>query len=139
MEETLHLHTRVAELAHVDSALARLVGGGLPPGTAVEVRLVIEEVFTNIVKHAHPGGGGEHPVTLRLALGPDWLELEFVDDGGAFDPRAHRGGELAKPFRQRADGQMGIPLFLGLVDECAYRREGGGNHLLLRKRVQSVL
>lgn len=139
MEETLQLSTRLAELARVDAALMGMVGRGLPPDTAAEARLVMEEVFTNIVKHAHPPGGGEHPVCVRLAVRAGWLEIEVVDDGCAFDPLAHTDDELAKPFRQRAEGRMGIPILRALVDECSYWREGGRNHLLLRKRLQDAL
>lgn len=136
---TLNLQTQVAEFARVAEALTRFVAQGLPATAAAEVRLVLEEAFTNIVKYAHADGGTDHPVHLHLVWHADRLEVELVDDGRAFDPLAHPAAELDKPFRERAEGRMGLAIIRGLMDECAYRREEGRNRLRLRKSLPPAL
>jgi anti-sigma regulatory factor (Ser/Thr protein kinase) len=136
MERTLHLQNRLADLAVVEAGLAALTGPqGLSVEIAAEARLVLEEAFTNIVKYAHPDGRDDHPVTIRLVVQPGWLDLELIDGGAAFDPLAQSADELAKPFAERADGLMGIPLIRALMDDCRYLRIGSRNHLQLRKRL----
>lgn len=136
MEATLRLHNRLGDLEAAATALAELgAGGRLDDAQAGEVRLVLEEVFTNIVKYAYRDGRDDHPVHLRLALADGWLELAFSDEGIAFDPFATRHDQLDQPFAERADGLMGIPLIRTLMDECRYERRHGQNHLVLRKRI----
>jgi serine/threonine-protein kinase RsbW len=133
MENTLHLTNRLADLAAVEAALADMTGPGrLSQAAAGEARLVLEEAFTNIVKYAHPDGRTDRPVVVRLALEPGRLVMELIDEGVAFDPFAQNVSQLDRPFAERVDGLMGIPLIQALVPDCRYRRENGRNHLELR-------
>jgi len=136
MEQILPLRSRLADLARVEAALHAFVSAGvLPSAAASEVQLVLEEAFTNIVKYAHPDGRDDHPVQVRLQATPGWLELELVDDGIAFDPFAQAVDQLDRPFAERSDGLMGVPLIKALCDEHHYARRDGHNHLRLRKRL----
>lgn len=136
MERTLQLHNRLADLAAVEAALDALIcPAGLTVAVAAEARLVLEEAFTNIVKYAHSDGREDHPVTIRLAVQAGWLDLELIDQGIAFDPLAQADSEMDKPFAERADGLMGLPLIRALMDDCRYLRVGSRNHLQLRKQL----
>jgi anti-sigma regulatory factor (Ser/Thr protein kinase) len=136
MEQILALRTRVADVGLIEDALREFVVSGiLPSSTASEAQLLLEEAFTNIVKYAHADGRDDHPVELRLRAVAGWLDLELVDDGIAFDPFARAVDELDRPFGERNDGLMGVPLIKALSDEYRYARRGGRNHLLLRKRL----
>ena len=136
MEQILPLQNRLADLARIETALHAFVSAGkLPPEMAGELQLVLEEAFTNIVKYAHADDRDYHPVQLRLAATPGWFELELVDDGIAFDPFAQPVDQLERPFAERGDGLMGVPLIKALVDEHHYTRRADRNHLRLRKRI----
>jgi serine/threonine-protein kinase RsbW len=135
MERILQLKNRLADLPIVVAALETLTGpAGLPVVTATEARLVLEEAFTNIVKYAHPDGRDDHPVTIRLAVQAGWLDLELIDQGIPFDPLAQATEEMDKPFAERSDGLMGLPLIRALMDDCRYVRIDSRNHLQLRKQ-----
>jgi serine/threonine-protein kinase RsbW len=137
MQHVLKLKNRLADLTALEAALASLTGSGmLSVEAATEVRLALEEAFTNIVKYAHPDGRDDHPVTIRLAMEPGWLHVELTDGGIAFNPLTQATDEMNKPFAERADGLMGLSLIRALMDECLYRRAGSHNHLQLRKRLQ---
>jgi anti-sigma regulatory factor (Ser/Thr protein kinase) len=136
MEQILALRTRIADVGLIEDALREfVVAGTLPSSVASEVQLVLEEAFTNIVKYAHADGRDDHPVELRLRAIPGWLDLELVDDGIAFDPFAEAVDQLDRPFEERSDGLMGVPLIKALSDEYRHARRGNRNHLLLRKRL----
>jgi serine/threonine-protein kinase RsbW len=140
MEQTLQLRNDPADLAPAEAALTAFAAvHRLPPEALGEARLALEEAFTNIIKYAHPDGRHDHPVTLRLSAGPEWLELELIDTGLAFDPLASTADQLDRPFANRDDGLMGIPLIRALVDECSYARRDGCNHLRLRKRIRPAV
>ena len=139
MEQILPLQNRLADLARIEAALLALVEAGTLPGAMVaEIQLLLEEAFTNIVKYAHADGRDDHPVQLRLQVTAGWLELELVDDGIAFDPFAQAVDQLERPFAERSDGLMGVPLIKALADEHRYARRGGHNHLTLRKRITGL-
>jgi len=136
MEQILPLQNRLADLARIETALEQwTTTGTLDPAAAGELRLVLEEAFTNIVKYAYPDGRDDHSVELRLRATPGWFELELVDEGVAFDPFAQPVDQLDRPFAERDDGLLGVPLIKALVDEHHYSRREGRNHLRLRKRI----
>ncbi|HET7537274.1 MAG TPA: ATP-binding protein [Candidatus Didemnitutus sp.] len=135
VDQTLELHNTVADLVQIEVAVRSLVEDRLlREEVASEVQLVLEEAFTNIVKYAHRDGRDDHPVTLRLRTTPGWLDIELIDNGVAFDPFAKAVDQLDRPFEERSDGLMGLPLIKALVDEFSYARRNGHNHLFLRKR-----
>lgn len=106
----------------------------LPHAVVLELRLVAEEVLTNIAKYAHPEPG-EHSTEVRLRSGPDEVTLKFRDEGQPFDPLATA---TARPDRSRADsggGGLGLHLVRSLVESARYSREGACNVLTLTKHV----
>jgi anti-sigma regulatory factor (Ser/Thr protein kinase) len=136
VQKTLQLRNRLADLVPIENALRDFVDLRLlSEEVATEAQLVIEEAFTNIVKYAYSDGRDDHPVTLRLQAMSGWLELELIDDGVAFDPFAKSYDQLDRPFAERSDGLMGIPLIKALVTDYTYARRDNCNHLYLRKRL----
>ncbi len=116
----------------LDALEAALRAGRLPEETVLDLRVVAEEILTNVAKYAH-ADGAEHWVRVRLELLAGEVSLEFTDDGGAFDPLAERppvsaGGE-------RPLGGLGLELVRSLVDAAEYARRGSENVLTLKKRV----
>lgn len=119
--------------AGLDALEAALRLGGVPNGTVLDLRLVAEEVLTNLAKYGH-GDGEEHTVRLRLTLATGEVTLEFTDDGRPFDPLTATPPE-PQPDAERAEGGLGLLLLRSLVDDSEYARRGGQNVLVLKKRV----
>jgi len=111
---------------------------GLATETALEVRLVAEEVLTNIVKHAH-AATEESVIVLRLSASPESVRLEFRDEGLPFNPLAAPLPDLNGPPEDRGIGGLGVLLVKTLVDDATYVREGSVNVLVLIKRVGSTV
>lgn len=108
---------------------------GVSEDEAYVLTLVLEEVFTNIVRHGYPAEGG-HEVTIRLESSGGAVTAVIEDDARYFDPLQAPVGDLDAPLEERRIGGLGIHLIRTLMDDAAYRRDGGRNVLTLRKKLQ---
>jgi serine/threonine-protein kinase RsbW len=118
----------------LDALEAALRNAGIRAETVLDLRLVAEEVLTNVARHAHDDTE-QHWIRLRLTLIPDEVTLEFTDDGRSFDPLASTPRGLPDHSGERAVGGLGIHLALALVDAAKYARRGSENVLTLTKRL----
>ena len=102
-------------------------GWNLPRAMVARLRIVVEELYSNAIKHGYGGGAGG-PVRLRLRRQPA-IELVYEDAAPPFDPTAWQPpGDPAQPG---VVGQKGIALILGLAASARYERLPGGNRLTL--------
>jgi serine/threonine-protein kinase RsbW len=113
-------------------------GRGLATESALEVRLVAEEVLTNFIKYAH-AVTEESVIALRLSASTGSLRLEFRDGGTPFNPLAAALPDLASRPEEREIGGLGVLLVKALVDDATYVREGSVNVLVLIKHVGSTV
>lgn len=102
----------------------------LDPPLLSRTRIIVEELFTNTIKHGH-GGECERPVRLGLAIDPV-LRLTFEDDAAHFDPTKwmHRHAPNVRPD-MRPEGQAGIAMILGLSSEVVHVARPNGNRLTI--------
>ncbi|HEY7409228.1 MAG TPA: ATP-binding protein [Vicinamibacteria bacterium] len=118
----------------LDQLEARCRAAGFLEPVVLELRLVAEEVLTNIARHGFEPG--EMPVVeLLVSLSDAAAVLEFRDQGRAFDPLAQPPSDLDAPLEQRPLGGLGLTLVRALVEEARYVREGPTNVLRLVKRM----
>jgi len=111
---------------------------GLAKDTTLDLRLVADEVLTNIVQYARVGIEA-HPVELRLSASGGLLRMEFRDEGAPFNPLDAPAPDLDTRPEARAIGGLGIHLVRSLVDEARYFRDGSVNVLVLMKHVGSTV
>jgi serine/threonine-protein kinase RsbW len=102
--------------------------------TTFDLKLAVEEVFTNIVRHGYPAGPG--PVSLSIASEPDSLAVTLRDEAVPFDPAMAPLPDLESDWQTRPLGGLGWHLVRRLVDEVRHRpAPGGGNVITLIKRI----
>jgi len=109
---------------------------GLDGDAGFELNLVLEELFTNAVRH---GGcqGMEKAVRIRLQpLENRAVAIEFHDRGVPFDPTAAPAPDLEAALEKRGGGGLGIHLVRQLVRDLRYRREEDWNHLTMRREAK---
>lgn len=96
-----------------------------------EIKLALDEGFTNAVRHAHENLPSETPIEIQFTLWDDRLEIRIWDQGEPFDPNT-----LAEPAPGTLqEGGFGWSLIRRLTDRVSYERgEDGRNCLLLVKR-----
>jgi anti-sigma regulatory factor (Ser/Thr protein kinase) len=100
----------------------------------LELRVVAEEVLTNIAKYAY-APEVDATVEMRISFRGTVAVLELLDQGMAFDPLAQSPPDLDAPLEERPLVVLGLTLLRALVDEVRYVREGTTNVLRLVKRV----
>lgn len=97
--------------------------------------IVLEELFTNAVKHGYPTPGGPGRIEIVLDCVGERLTIEFSDDGEAFDPLKAAAPDLERYAARRPLGGLGLHIVRSLADEAHYRREAGRNRLFLTRHV----
>ena len=97
-----------------------------------EVKLVIEELFTNVVNFGDCPG---ETVQIDFVSEPGRLTIEMADSGRPFDPLVESpDADTESSVEDRAIGGLGVHLVLTMMDEASYRRDGNLNRLTLVKR-----
>ena len=100
------------------------------------LRLVCEEVVTNVVKYAYPEGtDGYLDVDIQKS---DRIVLRFEDGGVPFNPLEHKKPDTTLPWKLRPIGGLGILLTLRKMSDVRYTYEDGKNVLTLEKTIKSA-
>ncbi len=109
---------------------------GISPKAGLELNLILEELVTNIISYAYGDDRGkEHIITVNFKRKGDYLEVEVVDDGAAFDPLGVPPPDQHKDIDRLEPGGLGIHLVRNLTDEVAYHRENGYNIFTFKKSI----
>ena len=103
-------------------------------GIADELRptidLVLEELFTNMVKY---GVGGDSRVRIEIAAAGGGVEVVMVDHGaGRFDVTQAPDADTSLPLERRTPGGLGLHLVKRLVDSIEYEYREEGRETLIR-------
>lgn len=104
-----------------------------PSSVRDDLRLAIEEAYTNIVTHGYGGGAG--PVWCMIEARPGAVVVRLEDEAKAFEPAAIPPPPLAADWRDRNIGGLGWHMITQLMDEVRHApRAPRGNVLTLVKR-----
>jgi anti-sigma regulatory factor (Ser/Thr protein kinase) len=129
------LRNQPSELGVLESLLDRFSErSGLPQPTTSELRIVCEELVTNVMAYAYPNGG-LHEIEVRLQMESRRITVTVADDGIPFDPSTVPPPDTTLPLADREVGGLGIHLVRHLVDDVIYRRIGARNETTLVKTV----
>ncbi len=86
---------------------------------AFAVKLAIEELFTNMVRH---NTGGRDHIAIRLEREGDRLVLNLTDfDVESFDASDIGAVDVRRPLSEREVGGLGVHLVRKLFDELSYQ------------------
>lgn len=125
-------------LTEVPRAVARVevfcASHSVPARIVHRFTLVLDEVLTNVITHAFPDGCA-HEIAVQVDCRGGALTAAVRDDGAPFDPLSQPPPDVRAPVEDRKVGGLGIHLVRSLMDDVAYRREGGRNCLAFRTRV----
>ena len=82
--------------------------------SGLSLQLVVEELFTNLVRH-NRGGGDE--IEVRLTRDGDCIRLDLVDfDVDPFDPATVPEAPVTAGIHERQPGGLGLHLVRSMVD-----------------------
>ena len=109
----------------------------LAGGTTMRMVLIVEELFSNTLKHGHHGDA-DVPVRITLQLDASQLALCYEDSAPPFDPLRYMRESppaLDSALEQRLIGKMGLPLVAHMAAQMGatleYAHIDGFNRLRL--------
>lgn len=98
-----------------------------------KVNIVIDEIFSNIVKYAQLKE--EDDIISELKVGKNEIILTFTDSGIPYDPLKHEDADIDLPLEERELGGLGILMVKNMSDEIRYKREDDRNILQIKFRI----
>jgi anti-sigma regulatory factor (Ser/Thr protein kinase) len=108
---------------------------GLDESVTYIMNLVIEELFTNMVKYS-PGGSAEIPISLEREGGR--LIMRLVDrDVEEFDITKTKKVNTDLPLEERKPGGLGLHLIKHMVDEIDYQYKDSSSVITIAKNLES--
>lgn len=98
----------------------------------LQVNLIIEEVFANIVEYSN-----SEFIIVNAEFNDSILTVKFIDNGIPFNPLLKEDPELPNTVEEAQIGGLGIFLTKELADNIDYQYINGENHLKIIKKVDS--
>ena len=105
-----------------------------PLRTQMQIRVAIDEIVSNIARHAYAPDTGKITVGFEFEEQDRTAVLTFMDEGIPFDPLQRAEPDVTLPAEKRPIGGLGILLVRKTMDDVTYRREDGKNILSIRKK-----
>ena len=132
----LQLWNQLGELERIVKLLDEISEAWhIPSRVIMEVNLVLEELFANIVFYAFDDGL-EHQIQLSIEH-PDEgiLDIRVEDDGKPFNLlEKETQDNLDKPLHERTVGGLGIHFIRTMMTKVAYERTNGKNIVFLTRK-----
>lgn len=104
----------------------------LPEKLVWEIRLVLEEVVTNIISHGY-ADRADHAIEISIVNSERDITLSVRDDAQPFNLLDHSQPDLETPLEDRGVGGMGVHIVREIMDEIDYKREADGNLVVMRR------
>ncbi|MDY0266501.1 MAG: ATP-binding protein [Methanimicrococcus sp.] len=107
----------------------------LNPQTLTKIKIVAEEVFTNICRHAYSPKIGFSQI--RIYDDAEFIYIEFQDEGVPFNPLASETPPLSNPLSRLDEGGFGILMMKNLVFDLSYQFMNHKNILTIITKKES--
>lgn len=121
-------------MREVDRFVAGFVSErGIAPEEAHRILILLEELLTNLMKYGYLDRPEPGRAEIQLDLAGDRLEIEYVDDGCAFDPFAASAPRFDDLVETRAVGGLGLHILRSMCDETRYERRNDNNVIRLTR------
>ena len=105
-----------------------------PEGTRYNVLLAVQEMITNVLRHAY-GKDDEQPVLVAFEADDRGIQVEIRDQGVAFNPAVVEISDSDDDGMPQDPGGYGIMIARMVMDRLDYVREGDWNVLSMSKSV----
>ncbi|MBL8520281.1 MAG: ATP-binding protein [Betaproteobacteria bacterium] len=123
---------RLAEAERVKAFVDKACSAwGVTRASGYKLHLIVEELFTNTVKHGHRGDCNA-PVWISMRCHDDHFDLTFTDHAPPFNPVAHASSLNAESGASKHQvGGLGVLLICELARTAQYAYVFGRNSIRL--------
>jgi serine/threonine-protein kinase RsbW len=129
--QTVTVPTTLAGVREAIAAFERFGrSNGVARGAGWRMQLALDEILSNVVRHAQPGEGTT--LDMIFSLDEGMVGVEIVDKAGAFNPLLAPAPDTSSSLQDRQPGGLGIALVRRLMDETLYVRRDDRNHFVMR-------
>lgn len=107
---------------------------GISSEACHKLTLIVEELFTNTVRHGHQGDSAES-VDLDLAKDAERVTITYVDTAPRYDSlAAAMRTDIESTIRQQRIGGLGLALTFAMAETAQYAYLDGRNRIVLTLR-----
>lgn len=113
----------VADCAH---------NAGFQSSDVEDIRLAVDEAFTNIVEHAYNYDTSKE-VCLSTGFNKNKFWISISDEGKPYDPTSYKEPNIPERIKQGKGGGVGVYLIKKLMDHVEYKTIGNINQIRMSK------
>ncbi len=106
-----------------------VVVSGLSEATVFAMRLCLEEIFSNIVRHGVTAGIDPPGVEITVEIKPGRALMTIEEEGEAFDMTMAPAQPIGKNLEDIQPGGLGILLVRSFSSRLSYNRIGNRNRV----------
>jgi serine/threonine-protein kinase RsbW len=134
IEKSWRLRSSLDDLSRVQEEVQAFCASHNVPAEALhDVRIVLDEVLSNIIRHGYSEAEGE--IVVKAGVSAERLTLEVRDRARPFNPLEAPEPDLHVDFADRPAGGVGIYIVRRLMDSVQYTYASGENLLQLERRI----
>lgn len=106
---------------------------GFTDDDIADIRLAVDEAFTNIIKHAYENEDGKS-VKIQLSHNSDTFGISLFDSGKSFSLKNYEKPDIEEKIKRKKRGGVGVYLIQSLMDNVTYRHKGSRNEIRMTKK-----
>lgn len=108
---------------------------GLSHKDLLQIHMVIDEIFGNIVAYAYEDGRGDVVILVDYDKTQGTVMLVFTDEGKPYNPLLNEDPDIKLSADERTAGGLGIFMVKNTMDEIDYENRDGKNILTMKKQI----
>lgn len=106
---------------------------GFDQQEVADIRLAVDEAYTNIIKHAYQNNPDEW-VDIELGYDNSTFWVTLLDTGVSFDPSNYKRPDICKKIKEKKRGGVGVYLIRKLMDDVEYQANDTFNTIRMTKK-----
>lgn len=106
---------------------------GFTQDERADIRLAVDEAFTNIIEHAYEDNPHQY-IDLEIEYSDEQIRVSLYDSGQSFCEKNYKKPNIKKRIKQKKRGGVGVHLIKKLMDEVDYIHRRDRNEIRMIKK-----